>query len=70
MSKKWEFEETQGDWTVRGSYDEPDNIEFLHKGEAFHTITYPSYKIWNMAAHLQDYIPELEEELKKRAKQQ
>jgi hypothetical protein len=29
MSKEWAFEKTIGDWAVLGSYDEPDNIEFL-----------------------------------------
>lgn len=66
MIKKWEYTETQGDWSVRGSYDEPDNIQFLHKGEIFHSITVPGYKIFNYAAHLNDYIPQLEEELKNR----
>ena len=66
--KKWEFEEAIGDWSVRGHYEEPNNIEFLHKGESFHTITYPGYRIWNIAAHFSDYIPELESELAKRQK--
>lgn len=67
MDKKWEYTETLGDWSVRGSYDEPNNIEFLYKDEVFHTITYPGYRIWNMSAHLGDYIPELEAERVKRA---
>lgn len=63
---KWEFEETKGDWSVRGNYENENNIEFLHKGESFITISYPSYRIWNIASHFEDYIPQLEEELEKR----
>lgn len=63
---KWEFEETKGDWTVRGHYDEPRNIEFLYKGEHFDYISYPGYKIWNIPAHLGGYIESAEAERKKR----
>lgn len=62
-NKEIAFDKTRGDWRVTGSYDEPDNIVFYHKGELFRAITYPGYKIWNIAAHFEDYIPELETEL-------
>jgi len=61
--KKWEYLEERGDWAVRGSYDEPDNLQFLYRGEVFRTLTCPGYQIWNWAAHLQDNIPALEEAL-------
>lgn len=59
--KNWQYTQTQGYWSVRGSYEEPGNIEFLYKGEVFGTLTCPGYKIWNFAAHLHDYVPHLEE---------
>ena len=66
--KTWEFEVTEGDWMLRASYQEPDNVEIYHKGELFKTVTYMSYKIWNLQAHFKyDIVPVLEEEcLKKR----
>lgn len=68
MSKeiKWQFSETRDDWTVRGHYDEPSNIEFLYKGNHFDYITFPGYKIWNIPAHLDDFIENAENERKRR----
>lgn len=59
--KKWEYEQSDGRWSVRGSYDEPDNIQYLLDGQVVRTMTVPGYRIWNYAAHLHDVIPELEQ---------
>lgn len=59
---KWEFEETRNDWTIRGHYDEPNNIELLYKGKHFAYKTFPGYKIWNIPAHLGDFIEMSERE--------
>lgn len=58
--KKWEYEQTERDWMVRGSYDYPGNIEYFYKDELVLRTTVPTYKIWNYAAHLTDHIPDLE----------
>lgn len=49
-------------WQVRARYDGPSNVEFLHDGVVFTTLTVPGYSIWNYAAHLADVIPELEKQ--------
>lgn len=59
--KNLAFDVAKGDWRVTGSYDEPDNIVFYHKGEVHKTITYPGYKIWNIAAHLDEILEDFEQ---------
>ncbi len=54
------FDETKGDWRVTGSYADTDNIVFYFKGKVYKKITYPGYKIWNIAAHLDDIILDFE----------
>ena len=44
----------------RGRYVEPDNIEFLYNDECFSILTVPGYKIWNIPAHLEEYLGKLE----------
>lgn len=60
MDKKLAFDETKGDWRVTGSYDEPDNIVFYYKGEVHKKISYPGYRIWNIAAHLDEILEDFE----------
>jgi len=54
------FDVTEGDWRVTGDYSDTDNITFYYRGELFRSITFPAYKIWNVPAHLDEYIAELE----------
>lgn len=61
MGKELAFDETKGDWRITGSYDEPDNIVFYYKGKVHKKITFPSYKIWNIAAHLDEIIKDFEQ---------
>ena len=58
---KHAFEETLGDWRVTGDYDGDDNIVFYYKGELHKKITYPGYKIWNIAVHLSDIVKDFEQ---------
>lgn len=59
----WEFTVSSPNfpgWVCRGRYVEPDNIEFLYNDECFSILTVPGYKIWNIPAHLEEYLGKLE----------
>lgn len=55
-----EFDVSQGDWRVTGTYADQDNIVIYYQGELFRRITVPGYKIWNVAAHLDEFVESCE----------
>jgi len=54
------FDETRGKWRVTATYDKTDNIVFYLDGVLYMSYTYPGYKIWNVLAHLDEIIADLE----------
>lgn len=55
------FHVVSGDWCITGTYDGPENIRIYHQCVPFREVTCEGYRIWNFAAHLEDYIPDLED---------
>jgi hypothetical protein len=55
-----EIDVTQGRWRITASYALEDNVTVYRDGEHFRTYTYPAYRIWNIPAHLDEYVTMLE----------
>lgn len=54
------FEVPVGDFIVSGRYQGTGNVT-VHRGEGVVlTLTFPGYKIWNVAAHCPEWLDELE----------
>lgn len=54
------YSESQGEWTITGSYAKSNNIRLYRNGVEHTRCTAPGYKIWNYAAHLSDIVAEEE----------
>ena len=56
--EKLAFERTYRGFTVKAFWGKEPNarIEFMKEGQPYKTIEYPSYRIFNIAAHFEDMI--------------
>lgn len=52
---------TRGRWRITASYAEQDNVTIYRDDEPYRTLTYPGYKIWNLAAHVDEIVADLEQ---------
>lgn len=57
---EWAFDIEDRGFRVRGSYQDElgNNIEITRGGRPFKALTYPGYRIWNIAAHFHYYVTE------------
>jgi hypothetical protein len=54
------FDETRGAWRVTATCGPSENVTFYRDGKLYMSYTYPAYKIWNVLAHLDEIIADLE----------
>lgn len=52
----------RGRWRITASYATQDNVTIYRDDEHYRTISYPAYKIWNLAAHVDEVVASLERE--------
>ena len=62
MTEQPVFDITEGVWRMTGSYADENNIIIYKDGKHYKTVTFPTYKIWNLVAHFDEVIEGLEEE--------
>lgn len=56
------YDVEQDDWRITATYATRDNLEIYRGDQLYRTISYPTYKIWNIPAHLDDVIAQLNAE--------
>lgn len=58
-----EVDITQGRWRITASYAPESNVDVYLDGEHWRTFTVPGVRIWNIPAHLDEYVAILDGKL-------